>query len=128
MQIRVYYEDTDTGGIVYHSHYLNFCERARSELFFSRGMLPGDAHSGFVVRKVAADFLGMARLGDLLMVHTQTLERGRSRLRLRQWIEHDGETIFTMEVELAYLRMGRPAQIPAEILALLETVGTGGEG
>jgi len=52
VKIRVYYEDTDTGGIVYHSKYLNFCKRARSELFFQRGIMPGEGSSnGFVVQE-----------------------------------------------------------------------------
>jgi acyl-CoA thioester hydrolase len=48
MKIRVYYEDTDTGGVVYHSNYLNFCERARSDAFFEKGMTPVLEESGIV--------------------------------------------------------------------------------
>ena len=58
MKIRVYYEDTDTGGIVYHTNYIKFCERARSEMFFERGMVPSQSdESGFVVRNLSANFL-----------------------------------------------------------------------
>ena len=58
MKIRVYYEDTDAGGIVYHTNYIKYCERARSEIFFEQGMKPtlGDK-SGFVVRDIKACFL-----------------------------------------------------------------------
>ncbi|WP_372931544.1 hotdog domain-containing protein, partial [Shewanella putrefaciens] len=66
MQIRVYYEDTDTGGVVYHSNYLNFCERARSEAFFSQEKNPILTTGHFVARKVCGDFYLSAKLGDLL--------------------------------------------------------------
>ncbi|MGE4457522.1 MAG: hotdog domain-containing protein, partial [Arcobacteraceae bacterium] len=52
MQIRVYYEDTDTGGVVYHSNYLNFCERARSEAFFRLGMSPELSSGHFVAKRI----------------------------------------------------------------------------
>jgi len=52
LKTKVYYEDTDAGGVVYHTNYLKYCERARSELFFSRGLMPFDGeNSGFVVEK-----------------------------------------------------------------------------
>ncbi len=123
MKIRVYYEDTDAGGIVYHSRYLNFCERARSEEFFRRGMLPaGEDGSGFVVRHVEADFLGMAKLGDLLEVQTQLLEEKRSGILLRQEIFRDKKRIFTMEVQLVYLVRGRPKRIPPELLEIIRAL------
>ena len=72
MQMRVYYEDTDAGGIVYHTNYIKYCERARSEHFFVKNMMPGEGSQyGFVVRKINADFLGSARLGDILKVKTR---------------------------------------------------------
>ena len=124
MKIRVYYEDTDAGGIVYHSRYINFCERARSELFFQRGLMPyGEEKSGFVVRRIEADFVGMARLGDLLEVRTSILEKSRSSLRLRQEIVREAETVFAMEILLVYLVSGRPKRIPQELLEIIASVG-----
>ena len=73
VQIRVYYEDTDAGGIVYHSAYLNFCERARSELFFQRGLSPVLESGHFVAKRVEADYISSARLGDLLCIETKLL-------------------------------------------------------
>lgn len=81
MKVRIYYEDTDAGGIVYHTNYIKYCERARSEHFFSHGMLPGDTNKyGFVVRKINADFLGSTKLGDLLTVRTSILELKKAAL------------------------------------------------
>ncbi len=123
MKIRVYYEDTDAGGIVYHSRYINFCERARSEEFFRRGMMPfGEERSGFVVRQIKADFLGMARLGDLLEVRTEIIEEQRSAVRLRQSIHRNGEEIFVMKILLVYVVAGRPKRIPAELLEVVRAL------
>ena len=126
MKIRVYYEDTDAGGIVYHSRYLNFCERARSEEFFRRGMQPvGEERSGFVVRSIDADFTGMAKLGDMLEVRTRILEEARSSVLLEQSIYREAEKIFSMKVLLVYVVAGRPRRIPpelAEVIRNLESV------
>ena len=84
MRIRVYYEDTDCGGIVYHSNYLKFCERARSEMFFGKGKMPYNQNLGFVVKSLNADFIKSARLGDELIVKTEVLELKKVQLTLRQ--------------------------------------------
>ncbi|MGC9351806.1 MAG: YbgC/FadM family acyl-CoA thioesterase [Sulfurovum sp.] len=116
MKIRVYYEDTDAGGIVYHTNYIKYCERARSEHFFSRGMMPGEGNkSGFVVRKIDADFLGSARLGDLIEVTTSVIGSKRSSITLLQEIYKEDKKLFSMEVLLVYVEAGKPRRIP-EIL------------
>ncbi len=123
MKIRVYYEDTDAGGIVYHSRYLNFCERARSEEFFRRGMMPeGEDGSGFVVRHIEADFLGMAKLGDWLEVRNRLLEEKRSSVLLEQKIYREDEEIFTMIVQLVYVVRGRPKRIPDNLLEIIRAL------
>ena len=113
MKIRVYYEDTDAGGIVYHTNYIKYCERARSEHFFSKNMMPGEGSSyGFVVRKMEVDFLGSARLGDILEVRTSLLESKKSSLTLRQEIYLKDKKIFSMDVMLVYVEEGKPRRIP----------------
>ncbi len=86
MRIRIYYEDTDCGGILYHTNYIKYCERARSELFFSRAMLPQEANAGFVVSDLQAKFLGFARLGDMCEVRSQILKIGKVQILLLQEI------------------------------------------
>ena len=113
MKIRVYYEDTDLGGIVYHTNYINFCERARSELFFERDMMPGvGTHSGFVVRDLKAKFLATSTLGDLLDVDTQIIMIKASSVVLQQEIFKEQKKLFTMEIILVYVEEGKPARIP----------------
>ena len=113
MKIRVYYEDTDAGGIVYHTNYIKYCERARSEHFFSRGMMPGESDKyGFVVRKMNIDFLGSAKLGDMLEVKTTLLGSTKSTLTLLQEIYKDNNKLFSAEVLLVYLENGKIRRIP----------------
>ena len=116
MKIRVYYEDTDLGGIVYHSNYVKFCERARSEVFFEQGRLPTlGEESGFVVRNINADFLATSTLGDLLEVTTEVLTLKNSSLTLLQEIWKEEQKVFSMNIVLVYLEKGKPSRIPTSL-------------
>ncbi|WP_297433147.1 YbgC/FadM family acyl-CoA thioesterase [Sulfurimonas sp.] len=103
MQIRVYYEDTDVGGVVYHSNYLNFCERARSEAFFKRSKNPILESGHFVARKINADFFKSAKLGDMLDIQTQLIEMKAASFMLKQTIFRDDEKIFELEILLVHI-------------------------
>lgn len=122
MKIRVYYEDTDCGGIVYHSNYLKFCERARSELFFGKGKMPYNQGLGFVVKNINADFIKSAKLGDELWVKTSLLELKRVQLTLRQEVFKGEEKIFAMDVRLGFIdfERGKPSEITKDFLEVLE--------
>jgi acyl-CoA thioester hydrolase len=113
MKIRVYYEDTDAGGIVYHTNYIKYCERARSEIFFERGIKPtlGD-NNGFVVRDIKASFLATSSLGDTLEVTTKILIQKRSSIVLLQEVWKEKVKVFSMEVTLVYIDDGKPCRIP----------------
>jgi len=103
VKIRVYYEDTDTGGVVYHSNYLNFCERARSEAFFDIGLTPVLENGHFVARKVNADFYKSAKLGDMLEVKTGLMQMKAASFTLAQEIYKDDDKIFELEILLVYI-------------------------
>ena len=113
MKIRVYYEDTDAGGIVYHTNYIKYCERARSEVFFEQGIKPtlGDT-SGFVVRDLKASFLATSALGDTLEVTSKILTLKSSSLVLLQEVWKEEIKVFSMEIVLVYLDKGKPCRIP----------------
>lgn len=113
MKIRVYYEDTDAGGIVYHTNYIKYCERARSEIFFQRGLIPslGD-RSGFVVRDLKASFLATSALGDTLDVTSKILTLRSTSLVLLQEVWKEEVKVFSMEVILVYVDKGKPRRIP----------------
>lgn len=120
MQIRVYYEDTDAGGIVYHSVYLNFCERARSEAFFTRELSPLLENGHFVAKKIEADYLASAKLGDMLEIKTDLLEMRAASFRLKQSIYKEEKKIFELFITLAYISFeGKPQKIDAKIKELL---------
>lgn len=115
MKIRIYYEDTDAGGIVYHTNYIKYCERARSEIFFERGLIPSnDDKSGFVVKDIKASFIASASLGDLLDVKTKILTLKNTSLVLLQEIYKDEKMIFSMEILLVYIdtQRAKPSRIP----------------
>ncbi len=115
MQIRVYYEDTDAGGIVYHTNYIKYCERARSEVFFQRGMIPSQGESsGFVVRDLKASFLATSALGDTLDVTSKILTLKSSSLVLLQEVRKEELKVFSMEIILVYIDKGKPCRIPEE--------------
>lgn len=103
MQIRIYYEDTDTGGIVYHSNYLNFCERARSQAFFDKGLTPVLDDGHFVARKIIADYFKSAKLGDVVEVKTELMEMKAASFTLKQGIYKDEEKLFELEILLAHI-------------------------
>ena len=113
MKIRVYYEDTDAGGIVYHTNYIKYCERARSEVFFQRGLIPSLSNSsGFVVRDLKGSFLATSTLGDMLNVISNILKLKSSSLVLLQEVWKEEVKVFTMEVVLVYIDKGKPSRIP----------------
>ena len=120
MQIRVYYEDTDTGGVVYHSNYLNFCERARSEAFYKLGMTPELENGHFVARKLEADYLKSAKLGDVLEVKSELLEMKAASFTLLQTIFKDNKKIFTLKIVLVYITFeGKPQKLDLKNKELL---------
>ena len=120
MKIRVYYEDTDTGGVVYHSNYLNFCERARSDTFFKKGLTPVLESGHFVARRVVADYFWSAKLGDLLEVKSELLKMKAASFLLKQTIYKDEKKLFELDITLAYISFeGKPQKIDAQTKELL---------
>jgi acyl-CoA thioester hydrolase len=119
MQLRVYYEDTDAGGIVYHTNYIKYCERARSEILFANDLTPLDNQTGLIVRDLRATFHASAVLGDMLEVTTEIVELKKVTMRLRQCVYKDDTLLFEMEIYLANMVAGRPGRISEELVTLL---------
>ena len=122
MKIRVYYEDTDLGGIVYHSKYLNFCERARSNLFFKEGGSPVFKDYHFVVKRIEADFISPAKFGDVIIVKTEILESKKASFTLKQMIFKEGneKEIFSMKVLIVCMKGEKVSKIPDHFLKTLK--------
>lgn len=123
-ETRVYYEDTDMGGIVYYANYLKFIERARSEAIEAQGIdqwAMKEAGLFFAVRSLKAEFISPARYGDALIVSTYVTELKGASTTLRQSIQSDERKIFEASVTLACIRSsGAPTRFPAETRASLE--------
>lgn len=115
--VRVYYEDTDAGGVVYHASYLRFAERARTELLRAAGFdhrrLLDEAGGHLVVRRLAIDFLAPAGLDDLLEIETRTQSLSGARMGLEQSIRRGAQKLAVLAVEIAFVgRDGRPRRLP----------------
>jgi len=120
MRLRVYYEDTDTGGVVYHSNYLNFCERARSDVFFQKGITPILERGHFVARKVTANYFSSAKLGEILEVKSELIKMKAASFVLKQSIYKAEKKIFELEITLAYISFeGKPQKIDTDTKALI---------
>ena len=114
MPIRIYYEDTDAGGVVYHARYVAFCERARSDCLRLLGIHQSTFEdANFVVRRMVCDFLKPARLDDLLEVHTRFVEMAGARVEIGQEVMLNGNTVFKADVTVALVdARGRLKRLP----------------
>ena len=123
--VQVYWEDTDAGGVVYHSQYLNFMERARTEFLRSLGLmqtaLRDDLGVLFVVRDIQIRFKKPAKFDDALNVNTQLLNVGRSLLEFEQNIYRGDEHLIAAKVDVVCIGADsfRPVSIPGQMMSLL---------
>jgi acyl-CoA thioester hydrolase len=117
--LRIYFEDTDAGGLVYHANYLRFAERARTEALRAMGLPHSEMmlrHGMiFVVRRAELDYQRPARLDDWLTVETTTLGVGGASVRLRQRVMRGEDTLAVVDLTLVSIRLqtGRAERIPA---------------
>lgn len=126
LPIRIYYEDTDAGGIVFYANYLKFMERGRTEFLRDRGLenskLFIDHKLLFVVRKVEADYLKPLKLDDMIALHTSVTSMGRSRIDMLQEIYKGEERVFSGNVVMVCVdASGKPAALPDHLKNLLST-------
>ena len=123
--VRVYYEDTDAGGVVYHATYLRFAERARTEALRDAGIPHAELLERFilmfVVRRVEVDYLRPARLDDSLIVVTEPLEVGGATVTLRQDVRGSSGSCALLTVRLACVKPGegKPGRLPQRWRAVL---------
>jgi acyl-CoA thioester hydrolase len=122
--VRVYYEDTDAVGLVYHANYLKFAERARTEMLrrlgIEQGRLRAETGVSFVVRRGTLDFRAPARLDDDLVVGTTLRALGAASLELDQAVRRGGESLVLLSFQIAAIgRNGRPQRLPAALRTAL---------
>jgi len=118
LKLRVYYEDTDAGGIVYHARYLAFAERARTEALREAGVPHSELTAAhglfFVVRRAEIDYLRPARADDEIVVVTGPWATGGASVEVQQRFEVAGQPVATLRIKLTCVRQndGRPTRIP----------------
>ncbi len=121
--LRIYYEDTDFSGVVYHASYLRFLERGRTEWLRAlgvdqRGLFNASPPIGFAVRHMDVDFIKPAIMDDELIVETTLNEVGGASLTLNQKILRQNELLITAKVHIACVSEGRPTRLPLAIKSL----------
>ena len=124
--IRIYYEDTDAGGIVYYANYLKYAERARTEFLRHLGInqqeMLKNQECGFVVRNCNVNYKSPARLDDALNITCKVTELKGASLKMEQKLYREDTVICEIEITLVFLSLAtmRPSKIPAEISSLLQ--------
>jgi acyl-CoA thioester hydrolase len=124
--VRVYYEDTDSGGVVYHSNYLNFMERARTEwlrsLKINQQTLKDELNLLFVVHQIDIKFIKPAIFNDLIEVETTLKQITPVRVELEQHIKRQSDLLISASVEVVGVnaRTLKPVRIPQQIKSLME--------
>ncbi len=123
LPIRIYYEDTDFSGVVYHAAYLKFFERGRTEALRETGvhhseLLGREEPLAFTVRKMTTEWLVPAKIDDMLEVRTRFVEAKGARMTLSQEIWREETLLARAEVEAACMSLeGRPRRLPPDIIA-----------
>lgn len=120
---RVYYEDTDFSGVVYHARYLHFMERGRTDFLRCLGVEQAKLHGGegeglaFVVHRMEIDFKGSARMDDVLTIVTRSEKAAGAKLSLVQDVRVGERLLIVAKVTVAVVnRAGRPRRMPAELM------------
>jgi acyl-CoA thioester hydrolase len=117
LPVRVYYEDTDFSGVVYHASYLRFMERGRTELIRQLGIAQSELFDGemalaFAVRRMTIDYLKPARMDDLLTIETTPVSAKGAKMEINQRVLRGAEVLTTAHVLVACIGGGRPQRIP----------------
>jgi acyl-CoA thioester hydrolase len=124
LPVRVYFEDTDAGGIAYHASFIRWCERGRTDFLRllgtdARRMIDGSRGvepAAFVVRRMTCDFLRPARMDDVLLVETRVKELGGASVTLLQAVVRDGRPVFEAEVTVVLVAIsGKPLRLSTAI-------------
>lgn len=121
MEFRIYYEDTDAGGVVYHARYLGFFERGRTEFFRDRGLSVQQLHEEgriFPVVRIEIDFRYPARLDDLVRVETMLVDAGKTSFTMQQRLlrAHDDKLLVEGKVTLVCVDTEmKPRRLPSQI-------------
>ncbi|MDY0195529.1 MAG: thioesterase family protein [Sulfurovaceae bacterium] len=122
MTIRVYYEDTDSNGVVYHANYIKFCDRVRQEAFFKKNIAIQDENGNLIIRKLEARYLHPSYLGDELIVtlHVKNLSKVSIDIYHEIFRKKDMQKVFVMDIQLVYVNLeNKIDKMPDSFLQLI---------
>ncbi|MEI2418209.1 tol-pal system-associated acyl-CoA thioesterase [Orrella sp. JC864] len=128
LTLRVYYEDTDAGGVVFYANYLKFLERARTEWLRALGVNQSELavreHRLFVVQSLDMQYLRPARLDDLLVIHSRITRLGRASIHFAQRAERNGELLAAGNIQVCCVDAGslKPAPLPRPLWDTLKAI------
>lgn len=134
LPVRIYFEDTDAGGIAYHASYIRWCERGRTDFLRllgtdSRRLIDGSAShepAAFVVRRMNCDFLRPARMDDVLIVETRVKELGGASVTLLQAVLNGEKRVFEAEVTVVLVAVsGKPLRLSTAVRSAFEGADVG---
>ncbi len=120
LPIRIYYEDTDAGGVVYHSNYLKYAERARSEFLYATGLTNLGLIKqgiGIMIRRCEMDFKSPARLEDIISVYTKIDSIGGASMIMDQTVKRENQVLVAMKIHVVFVdpKNFKPVRLPLDI-------------
>ncbi len=124
MTIRVYYEDTDSNGVVYHANYIKFCDRVRQEAFFKKNIAIQDENGNLIIRKLETRYLHPSYLGDELIVtlHVKNLSKVSMDIYHEIFRKKDRQKVFAMDIQLVYVNLEHKIdKMPESFLQLISS-------
>ena len=119
MTARVYYDDTDAGGVMYHTNYIKYCERARSEMVFEKNITMDDKNGYFLVKALEANYIKPVVLGDIIKIQTKLISSKKASAILLQEIYKEDIKVFELTVTIVYMQEGKIRAIPKEKLDII---------
>ena len=122
MDITIYYEDTDSTGIVYHANYLRYCDRARSRYFFDNN-IDLESNNGYLtIHSLKCKYIAPAKLGDKLIVESIITMLKKTSIEIKHLILLKNEPIFEMNIKMLYVVNMKPSIFPIPMLDMFKTI------
>ena len=119
MTTRIFYDDTDAGGVMYHTNYIKYCERARSSKMFDSNIKMDDENGYFLVKSLEANYIKPVILGDIIEIKTSVISSKKASAVLLQEIYKEDKKVFELKVTIVYMKKSKITKIPQDKLNLI---------
>ena len=122
MDITIYYEDTDSTGIVYHANYLKYCDRARSKYFFENNITLENTNGHLTIHSLECKYVAPAKLGDKLIVQSTITMLKKTSIEIKHIILFENKLIFQMSIKMLYVVNMKPYIFPDQMLKMFKLI------